>query len=239
MNACRESPHRSRWPVTGGDQWSAGRRSREAGGVTRRQLLRRSAAFSAIAVLGTSGAPVRARGAALDVSDVIGRVVPGGRLGEYRHGTYPSRGNRTHMGLDIVAPCGTPIRAPEAGTIIDQIRSPSDPDFASLGYMVIVEHPASLTGRVFYNLYLHLQSPPVRAERVDRGDELGRVGATGRATGCHVHLEVRYFPDRVSALWQHIYGPGDQRQSRHFREDWADPVTFLARLEQDRPTPSS
>jgi murein DD-endopeptidase MepM/ murein hydrolase activator NlpD len=215
-----------------------------AASLTRRQLLCGAAALASVAALGPgAGAALAASGAAApgaasDATAGLGRVVPGGRLGEYRHGTYPARGRRTHVGVDIVAPCGTPILAPEAGTIVDQVRSRSDPDFASFGYMVIVEHPAALTGRVFWTLYLHLQSEPVRAERVDRGDELGRVGATGRATGCHLHLEVRYFRGRVSARWQHIYGPGDQRRSRHFRESWADPVTFLARLERDRPAAS-
>jgi murein DD-endopeptidase MepM/ murein hydrolase activator NlpD len=100
--------------------------------------------------------------------------------------------------------------------------------------MVIIEHPASVTGRAFYSLYLHLQSPPVAGEHVARGAPLGRIGATGRATGCHLHLEVRYFRPRVSRLWQHIYGPGDQRASPHFRESWEDPVAFLAELERER-----
>jgi murein DD-endopeptidase MepM/ murein hydrolase activator NlpD len=223
----------------GGAAWRIG-----GGALTRRQLLRAAAGLPALTLLGAR-APARASSAdrppaaAPEALAAIERVVPGGRLGEYRHGTYPSRGRRTHIGVDVVAPCGTPVRAPEAGTVVDRIRSRSDPDFASLGYMVILEHPASLTGRVFYTLYLHLESPPGRAERVERGEELGRVGATGRATGCHVHLEVRYFRDRVSPVWRHIYGPGDQRGSRHFREEWADPVTFLAGLEQDRATPSS
>jgi murein DD-endopeptidase MepM/ murein hydrolase activator NlpD len=160
----------------------------------------------------------------------IAPVVPGGRLGEYRHGTFPSRGKRTHAGVDIVAPCGTPVRAVEEGRIVDRIRTRSDPDFSSLGYMAIVEHPASVTGRVFYSLYLHLQSPPQPDEHVARGQELGRVGVTGRTTGCHLHLEIRYFRGRVSPRWKNIYGPGDQRESSYFRDNWEDPVAFIARL---------
>src|SRR5262245_35497677 len=53
-------------------------------------------------------------------------VVPGSHLGEYRHGTYPSSGKRTHVGVDIVAPCGTPVLVPAAGTIIDRIASRTD-----------------------------------------------------------------------------------------------------------------
>jgi murein DD-endopeptidase MepM/ murein hydrolase activator NlpD len=214
--------------ATGGSPRGTVRRhgepSTNLGDVTLATLWRPVGAAIATSRAATAGTPA-------DEAASVSRVVPGGRLGVYRHGTYPSRGDRTHVGVDIVAPCGTLVRAPKAGTIIDQIRSPSDPDFESLGYMVIVEHPASLTGRVFYTLYLHLQSAPVRTEHVVQGAELGRVGETGRATGCHLHLEVRYFRDRVSALWQNIYGPGDQRHSRHFHENWEEPVTFLARLE--------
>jgi murein DD-endopeptidase MepM/ murein hydrolase activator NlpD len=192
----------------------------------------------ALGVVGDAGGgsqPATENGMAPD-SAPITAVVPGGRLGEYRHGTYPSRGNRTHVGVDVVAPCGTPIRALEEGRIVDRIRSRSDRDFSSLGYMAIVEHPASVTGRVFYSLYLHLQSPPRADEQIARGDEVGRVGATGRATGCHLHLEVRYFRDRVSRRWNHIYGPGDQRDSLHFRQNWEDPVGFLTRLPSERRT---
>jgi murein DD-endopeptidase MepM/ murein hydrolase activator NlpD len=102
--------------------------------------------------------------------------------------------------------------------------------------MVILEHSSSVVGRVFYSLHLHLPSPPILAETVARGETLGRVGATGHATGCHLHFEVRYFKDRVNDLWQNIYGPGDQRTARHFRENWEDPVAFIARLERLRQT---
>lgn len=179
---------------------------------------------SAGAVASTNHKPVE--------STSIQSVVPGGRLGEFRHGTYPSLGKRTHMGVDIVAPCGTPVRALETGVIVDQIDSRSDPDFPSLGYMVIVEHPASLVGRIFYSLYLHLQSPPEAIHRVARGEDLGRVGATGHATGCHVHFEIRHFRNRVSPLWGNIYAPGDQHEARYVRDNWEDPVTFIAHLER-------
>jgi murein DD-endopeptidase MepM/ murein hydrolase activator NlpD len=207
--------------------------------LTRRRLLV-GALFTTAAwriVDASAAAPRAVAGRATpDEAASITRVVPGGHLGQYQHGTYPSRGNRTHVGVDIVASCGAPIRAPAAGTIIDRIRSSSDPDFESLGYMVIVEHPATLTGRMFYTLYLHLQFPPVQVQHITQGAELGQVGATGRATGCHLHFEVRYFRDRVSPPWGNIYGPGDQRASRHFHENWEDPVTFLARLERGHPT---
>ncbi len=219
----------------------------EMGGTSARGRREWRSAFTTIAALaalhlsalgpgdaGGGSQPSRPDGMRTDRAAI--EIVPGGRPGEYRHGTYPSRGNRTHAGVDIVAPCGTPIRALEEGRIVDRIRSRSDPDFRSLGYMAIVEHPTWITGRVFYSLYLHLQSPPEPGERVARGDALGRVGATGRATGCHLHLEVRYFRGRVSPRWNHIYGPGDQRDSPYFQENWDDPLELIARLSGERRT---
>jgi hypothetical protein len=46
----------------------------------------------------------------------------------------------------------------------DRLRSSSEPDFESLGYMVIVEHPAKLTGRVFYTLYERFDRLPAPEE---------------------------------------------------------------------------
>jgi murein DD-endopeptidase MepM/ murein hydrolase activator NlpD len=206
-------------------------------GVARSHATRRASALIgnlagvllALAVGATPQAAVQT-----DQSASILSIVPGGRVGQYRHGTYPANGNRTHVGVDIVAPCGTPVLALEDGKVIDRIASDLDPDFSSLGYLVILEHQAAIVGRVFYSLHLHLQSPPSLAATVARGEELGRVGATGHATGCHLHFEIRYFPDRVSNLWQNIYGPRDQRAARHFRENWEDPVTFIARLNRHR-----
>jgi murein DD-endopeptidase MepM/ murein hydrolase activator NlpD len=212
------------------------RRLRDRRAVTIRALM----ALLAIAVI-TSTTPTTspagpAQSRTPDDTSTVAVVVPGGHVGQYRHGTYPSSGNRTHVGVDIVAPCGSPVLAIESGTVIDRIASRADSDFASLGYMVILRHPASVTGRVHYSLYLHLQGPPTPREQIARGEELGHVGATGHATGCHLHLEVRYFPDRVSARWGNIYGPGDQRDSRYLQENWEDPVAFIARLERERPT---
>ena len=65
--------------------------------------------------------------------------------------------------------------------------------------MVILEHPASIVGRMLYSLHLNLQSPPILAATVARGEELS-PGATGHATGCLRHLEVRYFPDWVTTF---------------------------------------
>jgi hypothetical protein len=156
-------------------------------------------------------------------------VVPGGRLGDFRHGTYPSLGDRTHAGIDIAAPCGTPVYSLSSGVVIDAITSPQDPHWKDLGYMVIIEHDLP-PQRPFYALYLHLQEPPSSSGAVTKGTAIGKVGDTGRADGCHVHFEVRYFRERFHPAWGNIYGPGDQRDSPTLKGSWEDPVSFARRL---------
>jgi murein DD-endopeptidase MepM/ murein hydrolase activator NlpD len=85
-----------------------------------------------------------------------------------------------HPGLDISADKGTPILATADGTV--QLAAPS----GDYGNLVIVNHGYGLTTR-----YGHLSKFAVWAgKRVKRGELLGYVGATGRATGPHLHYEI-------------------------------------------------
>lgn len=157
-------------------------------------------------------------------------VVPNGKLGEFGHGTFPSLGERTHVGVDIVASCGSDIYAFADGRVKDVISNKNDKIFKALGYMVLIEHPVSVIGKMFYTLYLHMQKPP----KVKVGDQvkggntvIGKVGDTGEKTqGCNTHFEIRYFPERLSK-WGDIYGPGDQRASEYFKQNWEDPIAFF------------
>jgi murein DD-endopeptidase MepM/ murein hydrolase activator NlpD len=162
-----------------------------------------------------------------------------GALGQYQHGTYPSEGSATHLGVDIVstAPGPVVVQAFAPGIVVDVIRSPSDRDFKSLGYMVMIEHPETLIGRKFYTVYLHLTNLPDEDEiaigkSVERklfGPQvLGDMGATGNAKGRHLHFEIRFFKDRFHPKLGNIYGKGDIRSARHFSEDWADPAVWFA-----------
>jgi murein DD-endopeptidase MepM/ murein hydrolase activator NlpD len=86
-----------------------------------------------------------------------------------------------HHGLDIVARQGTPVHATAPGTVV---RSAYE---GPLGNVVVVDH-----GLGYRSVYAHLSSREVEEGTVvDRGDELGRVGSTGRTTGPHLHYEVR------------------------------------------------
>jgi murein DD-endopeptidase MepM/ murein hydrolase activator NlpD len=85
-----------------------------------------------------------------------------------------------HAGLDIAGDRGQPVFATAAGTV----------QFAgyqgAYGNFVVIDHGYGLETR-----YGHLQSFSVaKGGRVQRGDIIGRVGATGRATGSHLHYEV-------------------------------------------------
>jgi murein DD-endopeptidase MepM/ murein hydrolase activator NlpD len=87
---------------------------------------------------------------------------------------------KPHRGIDVAGACGVPVRATGAGRVVYVFRNPT------FGLGVDVEHPGGWITRSG-----HMSALSVQAGRmVARGDELGRVGATGLASGCHVHYEV-------------------------------------------------
>lgn len=87
---------------------------------------------------------------------------------------------RHHGGLDISADRGQPVRATADGAISTASFS------GDFGNLVVVEHEFGLTTR-----YAHLSRITVKAgDRVSRGDVVGLIGATGRASGPHLHYEV-------------------------------------------------
>jgi murein DD-endopeptidase MepM/ murein hydrolase activator NlpD len=91
------------------------------------------------------------------------------------------RGRRVHGGLDIAAAPGTPVRAPADGVVV--VAGP----YPYYGVVVFLDHGGGFTTR-----YGHLSATEVKVgDRVERGDIIGRVGATGWATGNHLHYEVR------------------------------------------------
>jgi murein DD-endopeptidase MepM/ murein hydrolase activator NlpD len=95
-----------------------------------------------------------------------------------------------HAGADLVAAAGTPIKAPAPGTV----RLAEDLYFS--GGTVIVDHGGDL-----FTTYFHMSRIDVKpGDRVQTGDVLGAVGATGRVTGPHLHWGARLHGARVNPL---------------------------------------
>lgn len=103
----------------------------------------------------------------------------------------PFTGEREfHTGVDIVANAGTPVYATADGVVVEAGR------LSSYGKAVFVSHGGGLATR-----YGHLSEILVRpGQRVRRGDRIGSVGATGRATGFHLHYEVLRSDRKVDPL---------------------------------------
>jgi murein DD-endopeptidase MepM/ murein hydrolase activator NlpD len=95
-----------------------------------------------------------------------------------------------HSGEDFPAPAGTPVLAAQRGRV-----ALADNLFFS-GNTVVVDHGLGL-----YTFYGHLQSMAVKEDQVVEAREaLGRVGATGRVTGAHLHWAVRLNRQRVNPV---------------------------------------
>ena len=91
------------------------------------------------------------------------------------------QGTEFHPGIDIAAAQGTPIAAAAAGTVVA-----AGPD-GGYGNAITIDDGNGLTTRYGHCSQIFAQV----GERVAPGDVIGAVGMTGRATGPHLHVEVR------------------------------------------------
>lgn len=112
----------------------------------------------------------------------LGLPYPGKITSTFGHREDPFDGNgvETHKGLDISGPLGSPVKAMAKGEV----------EFAGkkggFGNCIILKH-----GNGFETLYGHLSKILVKVgEPITIGQEIGRIGSTGRSTGPHLHYEV-------------------------------------------------
>ncbi len=100
-------------------------------------------------------------------------------------------GKRWHYGLDLAAKKGTPILASEAGVVVY-----AGTGFSGYGKLLVIEHSEE-----WATLYAHLNKYSVKeGEQVKQGQKIGEMGRTGRASGVHLHFEIRYNRQPVNPL---------------------------------------
>ena len=101
---------------------------------------------------------------------------------DYGNRIHPILGiQQFHNGIDMAAPGGSPILAAYNGTVVAAAYS------TTMGNYVMIDH-----GDGLYTVYMHASSLSVSTgQTVSKGDQIAAVGATGRATGNHLHFSVR------------------------------------------------
>jgi len=104
---------------------------------------------------------------------------------------FGRRHGRPHDGIDIGGKEGTPVHAAAAGEVVY-----ADNRLSGYGHLIIVRHSHDM-----FTAYAHNQRNLVKkGQHVKQGDVIARVGHTGRATGPHLHFEVRRGPTPVDPL---------------------------------------
>lgn len=118
------------------------------------------------------------------IRPVEGRI--SGRFGRAR--SYNGQPGSPHSGMDIAAPTGTPVKAPAAGVVTF-----AAPDLYLTGGTLLLDHGHGVSSN-----FLHLSRIDAKVgDRVEQGQVIGAVGATGRATGPHLHWGMNWLDVRV------------------------------------------
>lgn len=119
---------------------------------------------------------------------VTGRV--SGLFGAQR--IYRGEPGSYHSGVDVARPTGTPLMAPADGVVVLATQG----EFTLEGRLLMIDHGMGLN-----SAFLHMDSIDVKeGEAVRRGQRLGTVGSTGRATGPHMHWGMKWGEARIDPL---------------------------------------
>jgi murein DD-endopeptidase MepM/ murein hydrolase activator NlpD len=100
----------------------------------------------------------------------------------YGDGVGAPRVGHTHQGQDVAADCGTPLVAARGGRV-----QWNDYQASGAGYYLVID--GRKTRHDYVYMHLRTRSRLDRGDRVKTGRRIGRVGATGDSTGCHLHFE--------------------------------------------------
>ncbi len=113
---------------------------------------------------------------------------------DYGWRTHPILGiKQFHNGVDMAAPSGSPILAAYDGEVVAASYS------ATMGNYIMIDH-----GDGLYTVYMHASSLLVsQGQMVAKGEQIAKVGSTGRSTGPHLHFTVRKDGNYVSP-WNYL-----------------------------------
>ena len=116
---------------------------------------------------------------------VLGRI--SGAFGSQR--IYAGQPGAPHGGVDIAGITGTPVVAPADGVVILAAASP----FTLEGNLLMIDHGMGLN-----SAFLHLSRIDAKlGDHVRRGQTVGAIGMTGRATGPHLHWGMKWHDERI------------------------------------------
>lgn len=134
--------------------------------------------------------------------------------------------NNMHNGIDLGAAVGTKIYAPLGGTVRATGNTDAVPGCYSWGKWALIDHPNGLS-----TLYAHMSWIGVSSgQQLSTGDVIGYVGATGYATGPHLHFTA-YASDAVTVKkfseFKAVTGCGAAYSPFAAVEGYLDPIDYL------------
>ena len=118
----------------------------------------------------------------------------------YIPGTNTLYGRGYHYGIDIPCPIGTPVVAPDGGTVV----AVGNIWGSAYGYnQVLILHTAALGTIKWYTFYAHMENRTVsKGQVIKAGQLIGHSGAQGNVSGPHLHMELHTGPG-----WRQVFDP--------------------------------
>jgi murein DD-endopeptidase MepM/ murein hydrolase activator NlpD len=157
--------------------------TRENGRETGREILSQTITEepkTQVVARGTAIAPVRGTG------QFMWPVAGGGRISS----RFGPRAGGFHYGVDVSTAIGTAVLAVDAGVVVFSGRA------GTYGILVTIDH-----GNGYITKYAHLSASLVSVgQKVQKGQQIAKVGSTGRSTGPHLHFEILRNGARINPL---------------------------------------